>query len=215
MKIWFFCLQPSEEGGETPLADSRRVYDLLGPELRQRFVERGVMYVRNYRRGVSLSWEEVFQTSDPASVEQYCRRSGIEFRWVDISHLQTWQVRQAVATHPLTDETIWFNQAHLFHVSTLSEKVRKSMVEVFQDGQFPRQSYYGDSSPIEEETLLAITAAYDRATVSFPWEKGDLLLLDNMLVAHGRASYKGARKVAVAMAEPYTTAANARRGQAS
>jgi hypothetical protein len=38
--------------------------------------------------------------------------------------------------------------------------------------------------------------------VAFPWQKGDILLLDNMLVAHGRAPYAGPRKVVVAMAEP-------------
>ena len=46
--------------------------------------------------------------------------------------------------------------------------------------------------------------AYRRETVSFPWQKGDLLMLDNMLVAHGRAPFSGPRQILVGMAEPVT-----------
>jgi alpha-ketoglutarate-dependent taurine dioxygenase len=35
--------------------------------------------------------------------------------------------------------------------------------------------------------------------ISFRWERGDVLLLDNYLVAHGRNPYEGPRKILVAM----------------
>ena len=56
------------------------------------------------------------------------------------------------------------------------------------------------SSP---EALAAIRAAYEQEMVSFPWAEGDVLMLDNMLVAHGRRPYAGPRKVLVGMAEPW------------
>jgi alpha-ketoglutarate-dependent taurine dioxygenase len=49
-----------------------------------------------------------------------------------------------------------------------------------------------------------IRQAYRQETVAFPWQKGDLLMLDNMLVAHGRNPFSGERKVIVSMAEPHT-----------
>jgi hypothetical protein len=64
------------------------------------------------------------------------------------------------------------------------------------------RTYYGDGAPIEPSVIDALHEAYRNATVSFPWEKGDLLMLDNMLVAHGRAPYTGAREILVGMAEP-------------
>jgi alpha-ketoglutarate-dependent taurine dioxygenase len=48
-----------------------------------------------------------------------------------------------------------------------------------------------------------IRGAYDSETVKFDWQRGDLLLVDNMLVAHGREPFTGNRKVLVAMAEPF------------
>jgi len=48
-----------------------------------------------------------------------------------------------------------------------------------------------------------IRKAYDSETVKFDWQRGDLLLVDNMLVAHGREPFTGDRRVLVAMAEPF------------
>jgi alpha-ketoglutarate-dependent taurine dioxygenase len=42
---------------------------------------------------------------------------------------------------------------------------------------------------------------YREAAVCFAWQKGDLLMVDNMLVAHGRAPFTGPRRILVAMAE--------------
>jgi amino acid adenylation domain-containing protein len=205
MKLWFLCLHPADEGGETPIADGRRVFELIDPSIRRDFVEKKVMYVRNYRSSLGLSWQEAFQTSDRTSVEQYCRRAGMQFKWINETHLQTRQVRQAVVTHPKTRDVAWFNQAHLFHVSSLDGDVRKSIEDVFHEDEFPRHSYYGDGSPIPAETIAAIRTAYRRASVTFRWQTGDVLLLDNMLAAHGRAPYKGLRKVVVTMAEPFSS----------
>jgi alpha-ketoglutarate-dependent taurine dioxygenase/aryl carrier-like protein len=204
MKICFHCVQPAAEGGETPIADSRRVFQLIAPEIRDRFIERGVMYARNYGAGIDLTWEEAFQTTDRAMVEDYCRNAPMEFEWGENNRLRTRQVRPAVMKHPRTGEMVWFNQAHLFHVSNLADDVRRSMLAALQEDDLTRNAFYGDGSPIEESALDEIRAAYDRASASFPWQKGDVLLLDNMLMAHGRGSFLGARKIVVAMAEPFT-----------
>ena len=48
-----------------------------------------------------------------------------------------------------------------------------------------------------------VRAVWAEETVSFPWAEGDVLMLDNMLVAHARRPFEGPRKVVVAMAEPH------------
>ena len=203
MKIWFYCAQAAAVGGETPIADSRRVFELLDPKIKERFIEKQVMYVRNYSEGADLPWQTVFQTTDPRAVEDYCRSAAIEFEWKDATHLRTRQVRPAIATHPVTGETVWFNQAHLFHVSSLALPLRESLLNLVEESELPRNSYYGDGSAIETSVLDEIRDVYQQAAVLFPWQQGDVLMLDNMLAAHGRMSFTGPRKVLVAMAESY------------
>jgi alpha-ketoglutarate-dependent taurine dioxygenase len=203
MRIWFYCHTAAPAGGETPIADSREVYRRIDPAIRARFVEKGLMYVRNYGNGLDVPWQQVFNTDDPVAVEAFCREQDVVCEWKDEGELRTRQVCQAVAAHPRTGEAVWFNQAHLFHVSALEEAVREALLEVVDEADLPRHVYYGDGSPIEEAILDEIRAAYDSVTIRFPWQQGDVLMLDNMLAAHGRAPFKGPRRVVVAMAQAH------------
>lgn len=201
-KLFFFCATPSETGGETPLADVRRVLRRIPPETRERFRERKVMYVRNYDEGLGLDWREVFQAEDRAAVERYCAAAGIAAEWGEGDRLRTRQVAQAVARHPQTGEEVWFNHAAFFHVSRLERRVREALLEAVGEEHLPNNSFYGDGGAIEPAALEEVAAAYDAETVAFPWQAGDILMIDNMLVAHGRRPYTGARKILVAMTEP-------------
>ena len=203
MKIWFLCLKAAEGGGATPLADSRKVFRRISPRLRERFTEKGVMYVRNYGDGVDLPWQQVFDTTSRAEVEAFCRAAGIEYEWKDGDRLRTRQTCQAVGEHPVLGDAVWFNQAHLFHVSALGAAVGASLLEEFGEANMPRNAYYGDNTPIEAAALAEVRAAYEQEKITFDWQERDVLLLDNMLVAHGRAPFAGTRRVVVGMSESF------------
>ena len=94
--------------------------------------------------------------------------------------------------------------AHIFHISNLDPALQSSLRSLFELEDLPRHVIYGDGSPLEEESLDIIRRAYDAETVAIPWQRGDVLMLDNMLVAHGRRPFMGPRKVVVGMAEPYS-----------
>jgi len=202
MKLFFYCEKAAEEGGMTPITDSHLVYERVPAEIRQRFAEKGVMYVRNYRTGIDLPWSNVFQTEDRSEVEEFCRQAGIEYEW-NGDDLRTRQICQGVAKHPKTGKMLWFNQAHLFHVSSLEPEVREALLELTSEAGLPRNTYYGDGTPIDVADLDVIRGIYDDLLILFPWEEGDVLLLDNMAVAHGRTPFQGARKIRVGMTEPF------------
>jgi len=200
-KIWFYCAQPATVAGNTPIASDRKVFDLIDPAIKTRFMQKKVMYVRNYGEGVDLPWQEAFQTTDRRVVEEYCVKARTQFEWRDGNRLRTRQVRQAVASHPVTAEVVWFNHAHMFHTSNLDPSVRESLLAEFKDDELPRNAFYGDGSPIESSVLEEIRAIYEGAAISFDWQKGDILMLDNFLCSHGREPFAGPRKILVAMAE--------------
>lgn len=204
MKIFFLCALNAEEGGETPIADSRRIYERIPVEVRQRFAAHGVMYLRNYGGGLDLPWEEVFQTADRAQVEAFCAQRGISLEWFDDGRLRTRQVCQAVARHPRTGDTVWFNQAHLFHVTSLDPETRESLLADYGEEGVPRNTFFGDGSPIPPADLDAVRAVFEQELVVFPWRNGDLMVLDNMLAAHGRRPYRGPRRILVGMSETFS-----------
>jgi alpha-ketoglutarate-dependent taurine dioxygenase len=203
MKLLFHCTQPAHVGGRTPLAESDLVTRFIDPSVQEEFERRQVKYVRNYRKGVDLPWPEVFGTSDKDEVEEFCRQQHMSVEWTETG-LRTSQVCQAFANHPVTGERLWFNQAHLFHVSALDLPSRQMMLSVFGESGLPRNAYFGDGAPIASDVLDHIRAAYEHNKIFFDWQKDDVLLVDNMLVSHGREPYDGARQVLVCMSEPYS-----------
>lgn len=198
MDIYFFCHTPATTGGETPIADSRRVLAALSHETRERFRTHGVMYMRYLGSGLGLHWKEVFQTDDREEVEQYCNEQGMEFEW-EGDCLRTRVRRPAIRQHPVTGEEVWFNHGHFFNVHSMAPDVRHQMMTTVEPKNIPFNTYFGDGSEILPDVVGEIHAAFESARVEFTWEQGDLLFLDNMLTAHARNAYAGERSILVAM----------------
>ncbi|MEJ2177792.1 MAG: TauD/TfdA family dioxygenase, partial [Gammaproteobacteria bacterium] len=199
-QICFFCIAAPASGGETPIADSRRVLRRISQTTLNRLNQHGVRYVRNFGYGSSRTWEKTFGTSDKETVEEICRADGVTCEWLDQPRLRTCSVRPPIVMHPVTDEAVWFNHINSSHISSLEPELRDALLKEFKKEQLPRNCYYGDGSDIEQSVLQEIQEAYDAETVAFTWQKGDLLMLDNMLVAHGRNQFTGSRKIVVGMA---------------
>ncbi len=207
LKVAFCCLVDASSGGETPLGDMRRITAAIGPRLMDRFAARGVRYMRHYRRHIDLPWQVVFQTELPEQVAAYCREQGIEHQWIDRETLRTSQRAQGTAVHPIVGERVFFNQAHLFHISSLGSAGARSFAQLFGAERLPRNACYGDGEEIDPGDLEHIRTAFRRHEICFPWRPGDVLLLDNMQAAHGRRPFRGPRKVLAALLETYSSAA--------
>ena len=199
MLIWFYCLKAASAGGESPIIDCRRIYQALDPRIRERFEQKGLMYVRNFTDGLDVSWQNFFHTSDKAAVEAYCHSSGIEFAWTGRNGLRTKQICAAVVTHPQTGEKVFFNQVQLHHLYCLAPAVRESLLSIMSRDELPRNVYFGDGSLIEDAVMEHLGDLYSRLSVGFPWHEHDVLMLNNMLVAHSRNPFVGERKIVVAL----------------
>lgn len=199
--LFFHCIRPPLTRGATPLADGRSVLVAIDKAVREEFVRRGWMVVRNYSDEIGLSWRDAFNTGNRADVERYCQDHDIEVQWLSGNRLRTRAVRRAVHTHPVTGESVWFNHATVFHVSTLPETVRWGLLEMLGEQDLPNQTYYGDGGMIPDAVLSHLRECYRGASTRFDYCQDDILVIDNMLVSHGREPFTGPRQVAVAMAE--------------
>jgi alpha-ketoglutarate-dependent taurine dioxygenase len=195
-KIIFCCIIPAAYRGETPIADNRLIVRNIREDILEKFKNTGVIYKRNLTGLLGMSWEEVFQTSDKIEVEEDCIKNGMDFKWISDTHLELSWKKKAIWEHPVTGELVWFNHAMFFNKYSFSEDL---LDFISSDDELPNNTYYGDGSEISKEEIENIKEAYQKAIVEFPWEKGDVLFLDNMLMSHGRNPYKGDRKIIVSI----------------
>lgn len=191
-KIVFCCLQPAEKGGETPIADNRRVLKRLRQSTVDTFLERGVCYKRNINQYAGLTWQEVFQTTSKETVEEQCKEDNVQLKWISEDALELLWTKKPIWEHPVSKEYVWFSHVSFFNKHILSKFGAEN---IFDENTSPYNTLYGDKEQIQEEIIDEIINAYEEESVYFPWQKGDVLFLDNMLSAHGRNSYEGKRKV--------------------
>ena len=205
MKVWFFCTEEPEDGGETPIASTPGILNRLDPEVRDRFERLGWMLIRNFGDGLGLPWRRAYAIEDPDVLERYVAENEIEMRWKDDAKERLWtrQVRSAILEHPITGTKVWFNHMSFWHAANLNDEVLGEMLkQVGMDG-LPYHTYYGDGSPIPDSVARDIANAYLAEKIKFRWQKGDLMWADNMLISHGREAFTGPRKIRVAMGEPF------------
>ncbi|MEV7280932.1 TauD/TfdA family dioxygenase [Streptomyces sp. NPDC093111] len=200
--LLFGCVTAPETGGATTVGDMRRALALLPDELVARFTEAGWLLVRNYSDLAGMPWRKAFSSEEPAGAEEYCDEHAIGYEWLDEDTLRTRQLRSAVITHPVTGERVWFNHFAFWNARGLDEDVREVLTETFGADGLPFDTRLGDGTALTDAEVDAIIDAYQAVTVRETWQDGDLMLVDNILCAHGREAYTGARKILVAMGEP-------------
>ncbi|MDR2031480.1 MAG: condensation domain-containing protein, partial [Azoarcus sp.] len=202
-KQWFFCDLPSVVGGVTPIVDCREMLTRLPVDIVEEMSQKGLLYVRNFHPRLDVSWQHFFKTDSRAEVEARLARGGIEWKWLEGDILQVRTTAPAVITHPLTGERSFFNQVQLHHIHCLEPEVRKDLLEMVGIELMPRHVYFGDGAPIPDETMDIIGETYEACAVRLGWQRGDVVMLDNMLAAHARDPYEEPRKIVVAMGAMY------------
>jgi alpha-ketoglutarate-dependent taurine dioxygenase len=202
--IGFYCAATATSGGETPLADTRRVLTRIDPAFRAQSMRQGYIYRRAFGFGLGPSWQEAFGLSSARELEDYCDQNDIDYMWMSTDHarLVTQQKRPVVARHPISSEMTWFNHMTFFNFLSLEPELRDLLQAVCRKEEYPNSTLLGDGSEISAQTIKSLREAYLSEETTFEWAAGDILLIDNMLVAHGRRPFTGPRKVLVAMSTP-------------
>jgi len=199
--IFFYCEIKPEVGGETPIADAREILKKLPPEIVEKFQTKKLKYIMNLHDGFGLgkSWKEAYQVSTVEEVEKLLDRPNVSYQWKENGLLQVEEIVNPVINHPETGDALFFSQADQWHPSGLKEEVLSSLREIMSEDDFYHHCRYGDDSAIAAEDLKIIKEVVDAQRVFFTWEKGDLLMLDNIISLHGRSPFSGKRSILVAM----------------
>ncbi|MEV4638764.1 TauD/TfdA family dioxygenase [Actinoplanes sp. NPDC049548] len=204
--LLFGCLVAPADGGATPVADCRKVLEAIPEALLHRFRTHGWALTRTYSDTISLDWRTALGVDTDDAALRYCEEHRIAPERLPDGAFRTTQTRSAVIHHPVTGEAVWFNHAAFWSEWSLDPAIREVLVDELGPERLPFNTSFGDGEPLRRADVDALNAAYELATVRAPWSVGDLLLVDNVLCAHGREAYRGDRRIVVAMGQPTAVA---------
>jgi len=214
--VIFYCHKPAERGGETIIVDFRRITAELPASLRAKLEEHGVVYVRNFapppadgEEHATLhpdqrSWHFAFYTKDKAEVERACREKDMEFEWLDNGGLAVFSRLPAFFRHPVTGEEIFrsglqYEGGRTAFTAGLEGDRLREVLDMYAAQKYPSGCLVGDGKPASPEEAKALDDLFNRTELAWDWEAGDVMLLDNLLVGHGRNPFEGSRNVQVAL----------------
>ena len=203
-KLFFSCLLPAGSGGETLLADSRTILEIMHPSIISEIKAKGITYIRNLHGGTGMgpSWQDTFETDDKKQVEAFCKENNTAFEWRERDLLRLKQFCKGIITHHFTGEALWFNQVDQFHPSHLGSELYEILRSIYEDPQdFPLNVQFGDGTPIGDDFVREVMETIDQVVVAPSWGRNEFLVVDNELVCHGRNPYTGERKVVVSMSK--------------
>lgn len=164
------------------------------------------------------SWPDIFNTTDRKAVEEQCRAEGFEPEWSEGDALKLVSTQPVAKNHPISGETAWYNHITTFHLTTALSEYRRiaeyrpterhqGLVQIAtalekrlraQPGEAQAMhSTRLDGSEFPPEDLEHVRDVVWQNLVVEPWEKGDVIAIDNASVSHGRLPYEGDRRIVV------------------
>jgi len=203
-RIAFFCRAPAARGGETIIADLRAVSRRLPASIREQVAKLGIRVVRNYAppsnhlageiaHPDAVPWNKALRSDDRAEVESRCAELGMRCTWNGDGSLTLVNEVEGFATHPRTGQSIYRTTIHHSGRALVAPPPNAGHQAL------PTGTTLGDGTNLSEEDRTRILGLLDEETLSWPWRAGDLMILDNLQIAHGRNPYEGERETLVAL----------------
>lgn len=199
--LFFYCELPPLQGGETPLADNRKLYKNLPKILLQKYQQKKLKYVMNLHNGhgIGKSWQDVFETDNRDEVESILDTRRVSYIWKG-ENLKVSEIVQPVICHPKTKEWVFISQAHQWHPSNLPQDIYENLIKIIPETEFYHYVCHADDVPLDKNELDLTRQVIDSIKIVKSWQRSDFLFMDNLLIMHGRNPFKGNRKIRVSLA---------------
>ncbi|TGN20543.1 TauD/TfdA family dioxygenase [Leptospira idonii] len=226
-KLFFFAEIASEFGGETPLTDLRKIYKVIDPSIKEKITKKGIRYRRRYDGPSSQSrfslwktkrWDEMFNTSDIKQVEAIAKENRFQLEWYGKDSLAITNTQSGFRNHPKLASTAWHNHTQTFHIDSAvievwkifkRQKTLRSLgvalllsaitwiKKLGNPKEFDVHVTYGDGEEFSKKEIESICNAFWDNLSAFRWQNGDVLIIDNFSVSHGRLPFTGNRRILV------------------
>ncbi|CAL1378282.1 unnamed protein product [Linum trigynum] len=191
-KLFFFCEVAPRSGGETPVVLSHVVYERMRekhPDFVERLEKEGMVSRRvmgeedDPSSAIGRGWKSTFSTNDKLVAEQRAAKLGMKLEWIGDGSTVRRVIcaKQPIKHDKSRDRKIWFNEMVPGYTA-------------FSDGVT-----FGNGDAVPGDAVYDCLHIMEEESVAIPWQKGDILFLDNLAVLHGRKHFTPPRRILAAL----------------
>ena len=217
--ISFYCHEPPDNGQKTHLiGDMRRVSAELPDELERKYRGERARLRRTLRTEGSepvvsrreKSWQEVLGTGDRREAAAIAERKGWDLNWTaDGSLIFLQEPARFFRPHPVHGE-MWCSQG--LHYQPMGRRLVAErdgrMGDALRIATAMKEApdsidamLMEDGSRVPPEDCAAWFELCTAAETSYALRRGEMIILDNMLMAHGRSTFTGTRTMYAALGD--------------
>ena len=196
--LFFYCEKASRVGGETPLCRSDILFHQLVmevPEFIDSCEKLGLRYTNlmpdkiNQESGQGRNWRSTLGVTDRLSAEELLSDLNYHWEWKKDGALSvTTSVLPAVRKLS-GGRSVFFNQ----------------LIAAYRGWEFNQEGKdspvcFGDGTKISNRDMDIVIRLADQLSYDLIWEQGDIAIINNFLVMHGRKPYQGKRSILASLA---------------
>lgn len=210
--IFFYSHRAPEVGGETPISSSLELFHRAQqhiPEFISELSQKGILSrvtykaTAQYEGGSTLTQafgKEILPTDDAptrrAKIEQqilrYNRGKHTTWEWADADQTLTLTHHlPAIRTQPHTNLPTLFTGLAAYYRNFIAKNPDASSSAAYPKARNITTQLFGDGTPIPERYLKVLAEITDEIRVLHKWQKGDVLVYDNVIAQHGRQPWGG------------------------
>jgi alpha-ketoglutarate-dependent taurine dioxygenase len=210
--IFFYCDKAPAIGGETPISSSLELFHRAQEEIPDFIAEiakKGILSQvvykvdKQYEGGSTLKQafgKEIKDGDDEATkrakieaqIARYGRGKHTTWEWTDDGIILTHRL-PAIRTQPETNLPTLFTGLAAYYKNMQAQGTANGRT-------YPTVQLFGDGSPIPEHFLARLAKITDEIRVLHKWQRGDVLVYDNVISQHGRQPWGGEQSDRVVLA---------------
>ncbi|MDZ8079099.1 MAG: TauD/TfdA family dioxygenase [Nostoc sp. DcaGUA01] len=168
LMLWFFCANPPLKDGETTICDGRQFFNELSSSTKKLFRKNNLKFTV---RMSEEDWNKKYQTNDLSKLEEMCQKNNTHLQINADQSILLEYICPGIIPSRCGKYQVFINS--LLPTKQLSPKILK----------------FEDNSEIPDEVMSELNEIAEKITTEISWQKGDILMIDNTRILHGRRAF--------------------------
>ncbi|MFW5450897.1 MAG: TauD/TfdA family dioxygenase [Methylophagaceae bacterium] len=168
--LWFYCAHSIKPGGETWLCDGQELFSGMALEMQKLFMDSDIIYERHHTK---VEWMKIYSVDTIEALKKYLQTKNHTLVVNDDDSIITY-----FKTSPLRK-----NGKNLIFINNI---LPFALREIHTPNQTKSRVKFVGGKEIPKDVILELEQLATSLMVKIPWEKGDIVIVDNTRMLHGR-----------------------------